>query len=327
MNRRLLPALFGVLWLVALALGTSRARASELRAFQALRPPVVLAHGDGDMDAGSPPPSGWHHFVHWVGHFHPAMTVFPIGMLLGAALAELLLITSHKPWLDGASRWCVIVGAIGAVITAPLGWAFAAGHGGSRLLEIHRWLGTTAAAGAVVILLLSERSHRPGATRWRTAFRTVLFLAVPLVAATGFFGGAMVYGVHEYDWNPPHHAHQGNDGGSHSAASQPGGAGATTVEMTDDATFKPSKIEVVVGSTVHWRNRSKDEHTVTDDPKVASDSKDVSMPAGAHPFNSGTIKPGGTYEQTFTIPGVYKYVCEPHEDMDMKGEVVVKAAH
>src|SRR5437764_5171921 len=116
---------------------------------------VPLAHAGADSSGddsggmeGRHSPGGWSHFVRWVGHFHPAMTVFPIAMLLGAALAELLLITTGKSWLDGASRWCVIVGAVGAVITAPLGWAFAAGHGGSRLLEIHRWLGTAAAAGA-----------------------------------------------------------------------------------------------------------------------------------------------------------------------------------
>lgn len=322
MFRRLAPALFGVVWLLMLVVGTPRARASAPIVWAVPRPPIVLAHGDMD----EPSAGGWDHFVHWVGHFHPAMTVFPIAMLLGAALAELLLITSGKSWLDGASRWCVIVGAVGAVITAPLGWAFAAGHGGPRLLEIHRWLGTGAAAGAVVILLLSERSHRANGAGWRTVFRTVLFLAMPLVIATGFFGGAMVYGLHEYDWNPPHHAHDTGEEHTQSAATQSAGASAATVEMTDDTAFKPSTIEVVVGSTVHWQNRSKDAHTVTNDPTVASDPKDVSMPAGAQPFKSAKIKPGGTFEQTFTVPGVYKYVCEPHEDMDMKGQVVVKAA-
>src|SRR5256885_15604108 len=120
------------------------------------------------------------------------MTVFPIAMLLGAALAELLFMIRGKAWLAGASRWCVIVGAVGAIITAPLGWAFAIDQGGDRVLEIHRWLGTAAGAGAVVILILSEMSHRSISSGWRTAFRIVLFLAVPLVGATGFFGGAMV---------------------------------------------------------------------------------------------------------------------------------------
>lgn len=56
-----------------------------------------------------------------------------------------------------------------------------------------------------------------------------------------------------------------------------------------------------------------------------SDARDVFFPAGAKPFNSGKIKPGGIFEQRFARPGTYRYVCEPHEDMDMKGELVVTA--
>src|SRR5207302_1158543 len=107
-------------------------------------------------EGGNGTRGGWDHFVRWVGHFHPALTVFPIALMLSAALAELLRLMGGAPWLDGASRWCVIVGAIGAAVTAPLGWAFARGHDPSWLLEVHRWLGTAAGGGALVILLLSE---------------------------------------------------------------------------------------------------------------------------------------------------------------------------
>ena len=85
-------------------------------------------------------------------------------------------------------------------MTAPLGWAFAIEHGRSWVLETHRWLGTAAGCGALVILFLSEMARRPNRAAWRTLFRIVLFLGAPLVAATGFFGGAMVYGLREYNW-------------------------------------------------------------------------------------------------------------------------------
>lgn len=335
-----LVLVLGVVLPVAL-IGTTTATAEPISqqphpvlAFRLAAPAPILAHSAGGSDDGGSnsaddeggPRGGLTHFVHWVGHFHPAMTVFPIGMLLGAALAEFLLILTGNAWLSGASRWCVIVGAVGAAITAPLGWAFAAGHGGARLLEIHRWLGTAAGAGAVVILLLSEASHRSGKAGWRAAFRAVLFLAVPLVMATGYFGGAMVYGVHEYDWNPPRHHTDAVGAQTSSAASSGGGQAVTVVEMTDDDAFQPKAITIVAGATVRWHNGSKDEHTVTDDPHAAGDAKDVSMPSGAAAFNSGTIKPGGSFEQKFTVPGAYQYVCEPHEAMDMKGEVVVNPA-
>jgi plastocyanin len=259
------------------------------------------------------------------------MTAFPIAMLLGAALAEALWLIRRREWLRAGSRWCVIVGAVGAIIAAPLGWAFAVERPDSRLLEVHRWLGTVSSAGAVVILLLSEVGHRSARPIWRNAFRTLLFLAVPLVIATGFFGGAMIYGTHAYAWNRPHAHEEGGDTDHAAAAAakpdtQPAAAGGNvvTVTMTDDDVFKPASVTIAVGTTVRWTNASKDEHTVTDDAKVAADAKDVALPSGARPFNSGKIKPGGTFVQKFDIPGTYRYVCEPHEEMDMKGTIVVK---
>jgi len=333
-----------LLWLLAvvgISLGSFAARSAPAHRWpaSAAQPTAFvlpLAHGTEDHGAAGADAdeasggggSGWRHFVRWVGHFHRPTTALTIATLLGAAVAGLLLRTRGPEWLRAGSRWCVIVGAVSAMITAPLGWAFAVDHGGSRLLEVHRWLGTSAAAGAVAILILSEVSHRrPARVAWRYAFRTVLFLALPLVLATGYFGGAMVYGTHAYSWNPPHGDQTGATTGhsDEKPATRPaGGADVVTVSMTDEDVFKPASITIKAGTKVRWTNASKDEHTVTDDPKVAADAKDVAVPQGAKPFNSGKIKPGGTYEQTFTVPGTYKYVCEPHEEMDMKGTVVVK---
>lgn len=286
-----------------------------------LIPGILLAHA---ADAGASAMGFWPHFVRWIGHFHPMMTAFPIALLLAAALAELLRICCGPSWLGDASRWCVIVGAIGAIITVPLGWAFALSHGSSELLEIHRWLGTAAGAGAVVILILSEvarRSDRRGAL---IAFRILLFAAVPLVIATGFFGGAMVYGIHAYAWNKPAEQHAMDA----SAATQPAGQ-AQIIVMTDDDVFKPDMLTIVAGTTVEWKNESHhDAHTVTTDAKIAADASDVSSPPGAAIFNSGKIQPGQSFTHQFTVPGIYKYICEPHEMMGMTGQIDVKrAAH
>ncbi|HEX3357688.1 MAG TPA: plastocyanin/azurin family copper-binding protein [Tepidisphaeraceae bacterium] len=101
--------------------------------------------------------------------------------------------------------------------------------------------------------------------------------------------------------------------------------GTVTIKMTNDMTFEPATITVAVGTTVRWENPSKDVHTVTFDPKRASDAKDVSLPKGAKAFDSGDVKPGGVYSHQFTIPGTYKYICIPHEDMGMLGQIEVKA--
>ena len=84
--------------------------------------------------------------ISWLGKFHPTLVHFPIGLLLGAAVMELLLWFTGCPLFEAASRVTVWLGALGAVPAATLGW-FLAGPAlsdANRILATHRWLGTSA---------------------------------------------------------------------------------------------------------------------------------------------------------------------------------------
>lgn len=104
-----------------------------------------------------------------------------------------------------------------------------------------------------------------------------------------------------------------------------GASAAQVVEMTSALSFYPSEVHIMAGQTVEWRNRSLFTHTVTDDPAKARNPADSSLPPGAQPF-SAEVGPGQIYRHTFTIPGSYRYFCEPHETLDMLGRVVVEPA-
>ncbi|PKP72115.1 MAG: hypothetical protein CVT83_01520, partial [Alphaproteobacteria bacterium HGW-Alphaproteobacteria-5] len=77
----------------------------------------------------------------WLGRFHPAAVHFPIAMLLGAALAELLSLRFESGFFHNAARFSLWLGALGALGAASLGWLY----GGFRvadeetLLTFHRW--------------------------------------------------------------------------------------------------------------------------------------------------------------------------------------------
>jgi plastocyanin len=96
------------------------------------------------------------------------------------------------------------------------------------------------------------------------------------------------------------------------------------VRMTDSLRFEPDRVVVHAGDTVEWQNSSSQPHTVTADAQRAALGKEVVLPSGATPFDSGKIEPGDTYRHTFTVPGTYKYICVPHVDFGMVGEVVVQ---
>ena len=127
---------------------------------------------------------------------HPPMVHFPIAMLVGAALAEILLMSTGRATFRHAARFCVRIGALSAVPTAALGWFF----GGLQLADedwtqtAHRWLGTVTASWAIVLLAIAERRNV------RRAYRLAVFVGAALVMATGFFGGALVYGLDHYAW-------------------------------------------------------------------------------------------------------------------------------
>ena len=72
--------------------------------------------------------------------------------------------------------------------------------------------------------------------------------------------------------------------------------------------FEPNTITVMIGvnNTVIWRNEDSDWHDVHSDTGL---------------FYSGIIQPGATWSYTFTVPGTYPYLCDPHPWMT--GTVIV----
>ena len=142
--------------------------------------------------------------IGWLGKFHPPAVHFPIGLLTAAALAELLRLVTGKPAFDAISRYCVWFGTLTAVAAGALGWSLA----GLRLTDeswvmtAHRWLGTSTVACAGLVLVLAEVSRRPDRCRTRMWFRVTLLIAAVLVLVTGFFGGAVVFGLDHYTWPP-----------------------------------------------------------------------------------------------------------------------------
>ncbi|HEX6804677.1 MAG TPA: copper-containing nitrite reductase [Terriglobales bacterium] len=91
-----------------------------------------------------------------------------------------------------------------------------------------------------------------------------------------------------------------------------------------DMGFLPPTIVVNAGETVVWRNSSEVTHNVVADPGRAVYAIDVKLPSGVNPFGSRLLQPGQAFSHTFSVPGIYRYVCTLHETSGMKGVVIVK---
>jgi uncharacterized membrane protein len=149
----------------------------------------------------SSPKTTW---VNRIGRFHPTMTDLPIGVLLAAAVAELLNIRRRQPLYESAARFCVWFAAISGIATVPLGWCLAGFTPGTDdwLLATHRWMGTASLLLLLLILWSSERARRttPESPAMWSRYRVLLFGGTLFLSATAFFGGAMVWGIDHY-WN------------------------------------------------------------------------------------------------------------------------------
>ena len=64
--------------------------------------------------------------------------------------------------------------------------------------------------------------------------------------------------------------------------------------------LRSARLDVLVGTTVTWRNTDRSTHTVTEDDDV---------------FDSGHIRPGGEFAQAFTKTGRFEFHCTIHRFM------------
>jgi uncharacterized membrane protein len=140
--------------------------------------------------------------IRWLGNFHPPTVHFPIALLTAAAVAELLRMATAKPAFDAASRYCLWFGTVTALAAGLLGWFLARFRltDASEVMMAHRWLGTVTVIGAGLVLVLGEASRRRDRRRTRIGFRFALLVVAMLVLVTGFFGGAVVFGLDHYRW-------------------------------------------------------------------------------------------------------------------------------
>jgi plastocyanin len=87
------------------------------------------------------------------------------------------------------------------------------------------------------------------------------------------------------------------------------GSAASTAAITIPGKFyAPPDVDVLVGTTVTWRNADRSTHTVTEDDDV---------------FDSGLIRPGGEFTRTFMQTGRFAFHCTIHRFM--RGSVNVFA--
>ncbi len=130
------------------------------------------------------------------GRLHPLVLHLPIGLLAALVLLELASISGRLEVSRRTMALLVTFTALSAVLAASTGWFL--GEQGDHhplVLDRHRVLGLSVAAGSVIFALLhaaSRQGSRPGLLR---AYRAILFATALVLAPTGHFGATMTHGA------------------------------------------------------------------------------------------------------------------------------------
>ena len=180
---------------------------NTIRQWLASKAPITPAKTDGlavgQVSDNSPQviePGFLSRLLEWLGKLHPAAVHMPLGLLMAAAMAELLRWFTGRPLFDHACQFCVVLGTLSVVPAAILGWLAGMPKTASFTLMIHRWVGVSVMVLAMLATVLLIINHRNPNKKTQLIFRFLVLLVAALVGLGGHFGGLLVHGVDYYAW-------------------------------------------------------------------------------------------------------------------------------
>jgi uncharacterized membrane protein len=141
------------------------------------------------------------------GKAHPAVSHFPIALLIAALLAELIAWWRASVRFHSASRYCLFLGTAGSIFATLSGFPFETimflSSRPPLLLHHRLWAYSvvlTAIITCILILIIGKRITRRGL---RVIYILLLIILTTLIIITGHTGGKMVYGEDFFDLTPP----------------------------------------------------------------------------------------------------------------------------
>jgi uncharacterized membrane protein len=129
----------------------------------------------------------------FAGRLHPMIVHFPVGLLVCAALIELMMLARRRREVHVALPFCLGVGALFAWLAVGSGWLNAEYEGqNDGRVYWHRWLGVaTAALGTLAYIVALAQRRFPGL---RTTLRALVLLTGLAISIGGHQGGELTHG-------------------------------------------------------------------------------------------------------------------------------------
>src|ERR1044071_3037696 len=123
-----------------------------------------------------------------IGHLHPALVHLPIGILLLAAVLQLLSLKPKYASLNTAASIALFWGMITAILSCISGYLLSqSGDYEEELVDTHKWSAFSTAFVSIIAYLFN---------RWENEFaKWAVFLMVIGIIITGHLGGSLTHGT------------------------------------------------------------------------------------------------------------------------------------
>lgn len=129
------------------------------------------------------------------GRFHPLLVHLPIGILLFAALLEMLAIFKKSANIQLAIQIALLTGAISAGMAALSGYALSSAGGyDQQTLFWHQWLGISIAAISIIAWWVKHKKLLNVAVYKVTISQWMVLCLMVLIGITGHLGGNLTHG-------------------------------------------------------------------------------------------------------------------------------------
>jgi mono/diheme cytochrome c family protein/uncharacterized membrane protein len=122
-----------------------------------------------------------------IGRFHPVLVHLPIGILLLAALLQLLSLKPRYASLHSAIGIALFWGMVSAILSCISGYLLSqSGDYDGELVNTHKWFGISTAFISLIAYLFN---------RWENIYaKWAILLMVPAIIITGHLGGTLTHG-------------------------------------------------------------------------------------------------------------------------------------
>jgi uncharacterized membrane protein len=123
----------------------------------------------------------------FIGRFHPVLVHLPIGMLLLAAIFQLISLKQKTASLGPAINITLFGGMMSAIFSAVSGYLLSTTEDyDASLISTHQWFGIAVAVISIGAYILNKLQNRY--TKW------VILIMTILVVITGHLGGSITHG-------------------------------------------------------------------------------------------------------------------------------------